>query len=504
MFQAISGVIIFTIIAKLLGFIRELALSYFFGATGISDAYLISQTIPGTIFQFVGTGLTTCFIPVYYKVMKEHGVKECNEFTNKVLTMVLSFSTIVMVVVWLYAPEIVGVFASGFSGNTLKYAIAFTRIGISSLYFSSIIYVYNSYLQANNIFLPTAAAAIPNSFAIIISIFFGAYWNIWALSIGSVFATAIQMVFLCIPVYKLKFKLHFNFKWTDSYIKYFFSLMGPVILGVSVNEINTLFDRTIASQVAVGGISALTYANSLIMMVQGGLAQPIATVYYPTITEKIAEGKKTEAKKDFDKSLEILLAILLPITVGFMIFSKEIVITFFGRGAFDEKAVELTATSLVYYSIGIVFIGIRELLARYYYAYRNTRIPMQNAAVGMCVNIILNLTFSRFIGIGGLALATSISALVTVILMWQQRNKLDNDEYQRFDWEEVKKIVGASIIMGLILFGLKGVFGINGLIQLFGVVIIGMASYGVIIWKLHVKCVFELTSQIVARKKKYE
>ena len=159
--KAISGMVIFTLLAKVLGFVRELLLSYFFGATGMSDAYLISQTIPGTIFQFVGTGLTTCFIPVYYRVLREHDRDECDTFTNKVLTMVLSFSTVIMALVWLFTPVIVKIFASGFAGNTLEMAIVFTRIGICSLYFSSVIYVYSSYLQANNVFSITAAAAIP-------------------------------------------------------------------------------------------------------------------------------------------------------------------------------------------------------------------------------------------------------------------------------------------------------------------------------------------------------
>ena len=446
--KAISGMVIFTLLAKVLGFVRELLLSYFFGATGMSDAYLISQTIPGTIFQFVGTGLTTCFIPVYYKVLREHNRDECDTFTNKVLTMVLSFSTVVMALVWLFTPVIIKIFASGFTGNTLEMAIIFTRIGICSLYFSSVIYVYSSYLQANNVFSITAAAAIPNSLAIIVSIVLGACWNILALSIGSTLATAIQMAFLWVPVHKLNFRLRLNFHWKDSYLQYFFSLMGPVILGVSVNEINTLLDRTIASQVAIGGISALTYANSLVMLVQGGFAQPVATVFYPRLTKSITEGNHKAAQTDFHVALQVLLVLLLPVTIGFMILSNDITMAFFGRGAFDQNASVLTSTALSFYAIGIVFVGVRELLARYYYAYGNTKIPMLNAAIGMVVNITLNLTLSRVIGIGGLALATSVAAIVTVILMWCQCGRLSSDSKIILNWMEVGKILIAAIVMG--------------------------------------------------------
>lgn len=497
--KAISGMVVFTLLAKVLGFVRELLLSYFFGATGMSDAYLISQTIPGTIFQFVGTGLMTCFIPVYYKVLREHDRGECDTFTNKVLTMVLSFSTVIMALVWLFTPVIVKIFASGFTGNTLQMAIVFTRIGICSLYFSSVIYVYSSYLQANNIFSITAAAAIPNSLVIIVSIVLGACWNILALSIGSTLATAIQMAFLWIPIHKLNFRLRLNFHWKDSYLQYFFSLMGPVILGVSVNEINTLLDRTIASQVAVGGISALTYANSLVMLVQGGFAQPVATVFYPRLTKSITEGNHKAAQTDFHAALQVLLVFLLPVTIGFMILSNDITMAFFGRGAFDQNASVLTSTALSFYAIGIVFVGVRELLARYYYAYGNTKIPMLNAAIGMVVNITLNLTLSRVIGIGGLALATSVAAIVTVILMWCQCGRLSSDSKIILNWIEIGKILVAAVVMGgVVQLGQKLILQ-SGILKLVVLILIGMISYGTMILLLRVKIAKELLDK--ARKK---
>lgn len=497
--KAISGMVIFTLLAKVLGFVRELLLSYFFGATGMSDAYLISQTIPGTIFQFVGTGLTTCFIPVYYRVLREHDRDECDTFTNKVLTMVLSFSTVIMALVWLFTPVIVKIFASGFAGNTLKMAIVFTRIGICSLYFSSVIYVYSSYLQANNVFSITAAAAIPNSLVIIVSIVLGACWNILALSIGSTLATAVQMAFLWVPVHKLNFRLRLNFHWKDSYLQYFFSLMGPVILGVSVNEINTLLDRTIASQVAIGGISALTYANSLVMLVQGGFAQPVATVFYPRLTKSITEGNHKAAQTDFHAALQVLLVFLLPVTIGFMILSNDITMAFFGRGAFDQNASVLTSTALSFYAIGIVFVGVRELLARYYYAYGNTKIPMLNAAIGMVVNITLNLTLSRVIGIGGLALATSVAAIVTVILMWCQCRRLSSDSKIILNWIEIGKILIAAIVMGgVIQLGQKLILQ-SGILKLAILIFIGIISYGTMVLLLRVKIAKELLDK--ARKK---
>lgn len=416
--RAVSVVVVFTMMAKLLGFFREILLSYFFGASGISDAYLISQNIPGVIFQFVGTGLLTCFIPVYFQAKKNSGKERADAFTNMLITAVLLFSTMVIVLIWLFTPDVIKVFAAGFEGQTITYATWFTRIGVLSLYFSTIIYVYNSYLQANSVYGPSAFAAIPNNLCIMLSIAFGASINIWLLPIGSCLAVGAQMLFLIVPVHKHGFHLALKLDLNDRYLKMFIRLVIPTILGVSVNQINTLVDRTIASQVAVGGISALTYANSLIMLVQGGLVDPINTVFYPQITEAVSNNNTATAKSGIERVLNYILTLLIPITAGFVVFRNLIIEALFVRGVFDSVAAKMTSDALSFYAIGLIFIGIREMLSRFYYAHSYTKIPMRNSIIGVMVNVVLNLVLGKMLGIAGLALSTAISAQVTAMLLW--------------------------------------------------------------------------------------
>lgn len=225
-------------------------------------------------------------------------------------------------------------------------------------------------------------------------------------------------------------------------------MMVPVILGVSINEINTLIDRSVASQVSVGGISALTYANSLIMLIQGGFAQPVATVFYPNISKEVEKKNVTKAKELLQDATEVLFIGLIPITIGFIMYAQPITKVLFGRGAFDEQAIGMTSTAVAFYAIGIVFVGLRELLSRYYYSYADTKTPMKNAMIGMAVNIILNLTLSRLIGIGGLALATSVSALITTSIMWVECRTKTAGGKLHLNVHEFLKIVVASIVMG--------------------------------------------------------
>ena len=253
--------------------------------------------------------------------------------------------------------------------------------------------------------------------------------------------------------------------------------MVPVIIGVSVNEINILIDRTIASLLVVGGISALTYANSLIMFVQGGLIQPISTICYPKITNAISRGNKDEAKIFIQKAITLSLTLLIPLTVGFIAFGTPIIQLLFGRGAFDENAVAITSEAVKFYALGLCFVGLRELLSRYYYAYSNTKTPMINAAIGVVINIVMNILFSKIFGIGGLAFSTSLSAFITTVLLLRNcKNKLPGGSLE-LDIIEIIKIIVCSAIMGIVSLGVYNILPFSLMINLFLAVLLAIITF---------------------------
>lgn len=450
--KAVYNVMIITIVAKLLGFGREILLAYFFGANGMSDAYLISQTIPGTIFQFVGTGLATSFIPVYMKIKNKEGSQRADFFTNTVLSAILVFSTIVIIIVLCFTEPIIKTFASGFTGQTLENAVFFSRICIFSLYLSAMLYVFSSYLQANDVFSIVSFVAVPNSIMIMIAIVLGAKWNIIALPVGSLLAVLLQIIILWPAMKKRGYRLKINWKFKDEYIKEICVLMIPVTIGVSINQINVLVDRTIASRVAVGGISALSYADSLIMFVQGIFSQSIATVYYPSIARIAEEKNEVKLKSLLEEAMGSMVFILMPIMIGCIILADGIVRVLYGRGAFDETAIGLTGTALALYGVGILGYGVREILSRVFYAFHDTKTPMINAMVGMILNIIMNVTLSGYIGIGGLALATSLSSIITAVLLYIALKRQYKDLFSNGNIKEYMKMIFAVIVMGGIVF----------------------------------------------------
>lgn len=439
-----------TILSKVFGFARDIMLSYFYGASNISDAYLISITIPMVLFSFIGTGISTGYIPMYSSIERNNGEAEANKFTNNLINILLALCSIIVILGLLYTEPIVKIFASGFKGETLILAVQFTRIALLGTYFSGLIYIYSGYLQLKgNYFIP-ALIGFPFNFVIILSIIISSKTSIFVLSIGSVAAIAAQLLLMIPFIYKKGYRHKPVFDIHDKNIKNMTYIALPVIIGMSANQVNLLVDRTIASMVAVGGISALNYANRLNGFVQGIFVLSITTVMYPMISKMAAENNISGLIKSLKEAIGSINILVVPATIGSILFAKPIVRLLFGRGAFDEQAISVTAYALLFYSIGMIGYGLREVLSRAFYSLQDTKTPMYNAAIAVILNIILNIILSRYMGIGGLALATSISAIFcTILLFINLRKKIGPFGVKSISISFIK-VLCASLVMGFV------------------------------------------------------
>lgn len=491
-------IMIITIFSKVLGFAREVSLSYFFGANNVTDAYLISQTIPVVLFAFVGTALSTGFIPMFSEINAKEGEEKAIRFINNIINILIVLCTILVFITILFTLPIVKLFATGFSGETLKLTIKFTRISIIGIYFSGLAYIFSAYLQIKNNFILPALIGFPLNIIIILSIFVASKTNNICLSIGSVIAFLSQFIFLLPFAFKKGYRFSFVLNFKDKHITNLLNIVLPAILGVSVNQLNVLVDRTIASKVAEGGISALNYANKLQLFVFGLFVASISTVIFPTLSKMVVEKNYVGLRKSISGSISVISFLVIPATVGAMVFSNPIVEMLFGRGAFDERAVKMTSSALFFYSIGMIGYGLREVLSKAFYSMKDTKTPTINAVIALFMNIVLNIILSKFMGIAGLALATSISAIVcTGLLFVSLRKKIGSFGLSDISISFIK-ITLASLIMGAfakisynILLGI-----ISKNLSLITSIIIGGIVYFVVVLFMKINEVDEIVSKV--------
>ncbi|TYS69706.1 murein biosynthesis integral membrane protein MurJ [Sutcliffiella horikoshii] len=500
--KRIAGlVILLTIFSKILGFSRELILAYYYGASHISDAYLISLTISGTIVAFIGVGLTTNFIPMYTKIMEIDGAQKAKSFMNNVVNFTLIVSTLIVILTIGFTEQIVKVFAVGFEGETLDLAVSYTRISIMGIYFYCLYYVFSGFLNMKKKFLLPVLTTLPFNITIILSILLSTVYGTKILALGFVLAVIFQVLFLVPSLIKEKYKYSFVLDYKSDNLRTMIYLSLPVILGTSVNQINVLIDRTIASSIVVGGISALNYSSRLNHFILGIFVMSIATVVFPTFSKLAVEKDFKGLKKSLKEVIIVIALIIIPATIGTMIFSKPIVEVLFGRGAFDLHAMSLTSSALFFYSIGLIGFGLREVLARVFYSLQDTKTPMINAAIGMVLNIILNITLSKYLGISGLALATSLAAITTAMLMFFSLRKRIGHFGMKSLLNTFIKISISAFIMGAtakFIFSYLTVIS-SQTIALFLSIVIGLIVYLIILYFMKIDEVGLIVKVVTAK-----
>ena len=481
--RATLAVMIATVLSKVLGFVREMVLSYVYGASGITDAYLISQTIPTVIFSLVSVGIATGFVPMYSRILGECGKSEAEEFTSNVSNALLVFSVIIVVFVLIFARPIVKLFASGFAAETFDLAVTLTRISVFGMIFTGMVDIFSGYLRLHDNFIVPAVIGFPMNFVIIASLFLSAKTSVYMLGAGSFAATALQFLF-CVPfIRKTDYRHKLTLNPRDDHLQSMILVALPVIIGTAINDINILVDRTLASSITVGGVSALTYAKHLIGFVQGLFVVSVTTVLYPMIAKMAAEGNMRTFKGYLAEAISMVNRLVVPTTVGAMIFAREIVTLLFGRGAFTTEAICVTGGALFYYSIGMIAFGLRDVLTRAFYSLQDTRTPMINATFAVVINIVLNIYLSRFMGIGGLALATSISGFISAVLMFLTLRRKVGPFGLKGITTSFVKIVCASVLMGITSYGSFSIFCrfFRQNVALIVAIAIGALTYGILI-----------------------
>ena len=442
--------IIITLISKVLGFSREIALSYFFGASGITDAYLVALSIPA-VFSFIGLALISGFIPLYGKIKNENSEKEALQFTNNFINLILIGAFIIYILGLFFTPQIVKIFAYGFDEETMNIAIKFTRICFLGLIFSLLVSVLSGFLQIYGKFLVTAAIGIPMNIFTILAIYLGAKYKLIFLPIFSLFSIISQFLFLYPFLKKYGYRYKFKFNYRDKNLKKIFFITTPVILGGGIEQINSLVDKTIASKVFLGGISVLNYATLLNTLVRNILILPVITVMFPIISNMVIKKQNVEIKRSMKEVLIYIFIILIPTFIFMLLFSKELVRFFFGRGAFSEKDILLTSKVLIFYSFGILAIGMRDFVTKIFYSFHDTKSSLNSSIIGIVVNIILSVVLSKYFGIFGIAFATSVASWLSLFVLGTRlKNYILKFNY-KYIFRVFLKILLLSIFIGVIL-----------------------------------------------------
>lgn len=444
-------IMIVSLISRIIGFVRDMLIAKNFGAGMYTDAYNIAVTIPETIFTLIGLAISTAFLPMLSKIRSQKGHKEMYNFANNVINILFIISLTLFVVSNIFAKEIVSVLANGFSPEATMLAIRLTKITLLNLLFLSINACFTALLQINEDFVIPSILGLFFNLPMIVYLLLFKNYDIVGLTVANVIGNLFRVLAQIPSLLKHNYRYRFIVNFKDERLKDIVILIIPVIIGAGANSLNMIVDKNIASSLEIGTISALDYAQKLIIFINSIIVTSITNVVYPMMTNRRNEGDESGFIDILKKSLVYLGILLIPITIGMIIFNKEIVSIVYERGEFNNYALRLTSLALVGYSIGIFFTGIRDILNSMLFSMGKTKITTINGIIGVIINISLSIILSKTLGIIGVALASSIAMFITSVLLMINIKRLKEKFTIKDILVKINTLAMNSIIMGLVI-----------------------------------------------------
>ncbi|HLB95132.1 MAG TPA: murein biosynthesis integral membrane protein MurJ [Nitrospiria bacterium] len=412
-----------TFASRILGFVRDMVLARLFGAGLVSDAFFVAYRIPNMLRELFAEGsMSAAFIPVFTETLTQKNREEARRLASATFTALLFIVSLVTLLAMLMAPWIVRAIAPGFLDTLGKFhlTVMLSRFMFPYLIFISLAALAMGMLNSLRAFgAPAFSPVLFNVFIISAALWLSPQLTepIFGVAIGVAVGGLAQFL-IQLPSLKRQGMLP-SFHWNPSHpgVKRIGWLLLPAMVGLSVTQVNILVNTLLASYLPEGSQTYLFYGMRLVLFPLGIFGVALGTAILPSLSKQAAEGQIEDLKKTLAFGLRMVFFIILPSMVGLMVLRVPIIHLFFEHGAFTSEATAGTATALAFYAVGLpAFAGVRIVVAAFY-SLKDTKTPVKVAVLAMAVNIILNLALMGPLGHGGLALATSLSAILNLSLL---------------------------------------------------------------------------------------
>lgn len=452
-----------TFISRITGFARDIIFANIFGASSNTDAFFVAFKIPNFFRRLFAEGaFTQAFVPVLteFKEKKPAELKTLLRYVFGNLSLILFIITLAGII---FSDQIISLFAPGFGSEDGRFQLAsdMLKITFPYLFFISLTAfcagIFNTY---DRFFLPAITPVILNISLISSALFLTLYFDqpIKALAYGVLIAGLLQYLIQLPALSKLQFLVRPKIGFEFSGVKKILKLMAPAIIGSAVVQINLLIDTIVASLLAAGGISWLYYSDRLVEFPLGVFGIAIATVILPSLSQKFSKQDLVGFKSMVKYAVTLAIIFSLPAMFGLIILSQNIISGLFQYGSFDLFDTNMATLSLIAYSIGLPAFIIMKVLLTGFFSRQDTKTPVKYGIYAIIFNITMNAlvvvyySYNPFIGAHAfLALATSLSAWIQVILLYSHLKKIDIIHENLFFNSTNLKSLFSCIVMAVFL-----------------------------------------------------
>jgi putative peptidoglycan lipid II flippase len=461
--KAASAMSLATTLSRLLGLARDQVSAYFFGASVVSDAFILAFRIPNLLRDLLAEGsLSAAFVPAMAKARANAGTEGAWRLASLMLNSMALLMALLSALGLLFTPQLVAALAPGFQARPEQFelTVSLARIlfpFLSLMAFSSLLM---GILISRQHFVTGAVAPI---FLNMTMLGVGAWLysqggtdetaKVRAWAWGYLLAGLVQLLVHLPPVFKEGFRYKLAWPFGDAGVRAVWKQTFPAILGQSGNQVNLWINSSMASAMAVGSASYLYYGTRMMQLPLGIFAVAVSTAVLPTLAGQHQGKDGASFKSTLGYGLRLTLFFTLPASLGLILLSEPINILLFFGGKFGLEACLNAAAACSLYSLGIVFASLNKVLGPAFYARDEASVPVKVSLVGVIINIAVSLALRDSMGFKALALATSLSGLAQAgMLLWLIRRRLGPLLRSEL-LKDFGRICLAAALMGL---GVKG------------------------------------------------
>lgn len=486
-----------TMLSRILGLARDIVIVSLFGTSAAVDAFLVAFKIPNYFRRLFAEGaFIQGFVPVLTEYREKKTIAEMRQLISHTWGVLGFFLLLLTALVIVFAPWVIIAIAPGFKADPQRFKLAEDMLRLTFLYLPLIAStalaagVLNVYQQFT---MPSLAPIWLNVCLICAALWLSPHFDrpIMALAWAVLVAGIVQCLFLFPSLIKRRLLVVPIPNWRNPGVRHIIRLMLPAMFAASVSQLNLLIDLFLASFLTVGSISWLYYSDRLIELPVGVIGVALAVVILPSLSKDHLQQNRENFIHTLDWALRLILVIGMPCVLAIILISEPILATLFLHGVMTTTDIEMTALSLDTYAIGIPGFMAIKILAAGYFARQDVKTPLKIAIVAMLLNIFLNLMFIQWLAHAGLALATSIAALVNAAMLFYGLYRL-NLYRMSVAWVMfLFRLCGALIMMSIALWFLTISLDswikyglIEQILRLIGLCVVGTGVYFATLWLL--------------------
>lgn len=401
---------IVVLLCQAVNLLRDIFLAQSFGASSINDVYLVSQTIISIIISMFNSPMATAFVPVVTKYFVSASTIDRNRFVSTVYCDVFLFA-IVLTIIEICAVDLLSYMAAPGFSTEAKDMLSRLIIIQSPITLINILKGINrgnfQILQKFNIceisaIFPYVCMCVYLLLPFEPNIFIVAY----ILSISTIFSIIPEFIIL----YRNGIRFYPQFGLPND-IKVIGYLVLAASITTGIREINVMFDKTIGSLLPEGSITMLSYASKLTVVVVGLVSTSVSLVGFSNAAVFANCNEKDKQIQNIEKSLNLINFLIIPIAIFLIVYSHDIVDFLYGGGLFDDSSVKTTSFLMKLYALGLIGYGFQDVFTRNLHAIKNVKCTLKASVLMVFINILLNIVLYKWIGVYGVAIATSVAIL---------------------------------------------------------------------------------------------